>query len=73
LDILGGGKLAASGDSMQVDFAAQITGTFYFNIIEGKIANGNLITQITGLGKLSNEDVEFTGSEATSFTSEKYK
>jgi hypothetical protein len=73
LDILGGGKLAASGDSMQVDFAAQITGTFYFNIIEGKIANGNLITQITGLGKLSNEDVEFTGSEVTSFTSEKYK
>ncbi len=73
LEISGIGKLSAAGDSLQLDYLVQVTGAFYFNIIDGKITTGSLITQIGGLGKSSDEEIEFNGSEITNFNSEKYK
>lgn len=73
LEVSGSGKLTELKDTPELDFLIQISGSFNFNIAEGKIINGSLTTEAVGVTTIGKETVEFKGNSSTAFSVEKYK
>lgn len=73
LEVSGSGKLIELKDTPELDFLIQISGSFNFNIAEGKIVNGSLTTEAVGVTTIGKETIEFKGNSSTAFSVEKYK
>lgn len=73
LEVSGTGKLTELIDAPELDFLIQISGSFDFNITEGKVINGSLTTDAVGVTTIGTETIEFKGNASTAFSSEKYK
>lgn len=73
LEVSGNGKLSELRDLAELDFLMQITGTFYFNVTEGKIVGGNISVDAAGITTIGQQSVDFKGSHISTFAVEKYK
>lgn len=73
LEVSGTGNLTELSGTPELDFLIQISGSFDFNIVEGKIITGSLTTDAVGVTTIGKETVEFKGNASTAFSSEKYK
>jgi hypothetical protein len=70
MEIGGKGELAEAEASLEVEFFILAKGVFVMNIAEGKLISGSLNADVAGLGELNKSEVEFRGSQTTSFNVE---
>lgn len=73
VDVTGDGKFDDGQRKFGVNFLFKITGEYEFSIADGKMKTGNVTAEMAGVGMLDNKEVEFTGTESTSFVVEKIK
>lgn len=73
LEISGNGRLSELRDSAEFDILLRITGTFNFDVVNGKVLDGNINTEAAGVTKIGQQKVDFKGSLMSTFTIEKYK
>lgn len=73
VDVSGDGKFDDGKRKFGVNFLFKISGEYQFSIIEGKIKTGGVTAEMAGVGMLDNKEVEFSGTESTSFVVEKIK
>jgi len=66
-------SVGEGGNKLGLDFIVKITGDYYFDVTAGKMLNGNLLTEVAGIGKAGANEVEYTGSQTTSYHFEKIK
>ena len=73
VDISGKGSVGDSARKMDLDFIVKVTGDYNFDIADGKLINGSLLTEVAGIGKLGQNEIEYNGSQTTSYHFEKIK
>lgn len=66
----GRGDLAEGTNAFGVEFFILVKGEFVLNLTEGKLVSGTLNADVAGLGELNRAEVQFKGSQTTSFNVE---
>lgn len=70
MEIGGRGDLSEGTNAFGVEFFILVKGEFVLNLTEGKLLSGTLNADVAGLGELNRSEVQFKGSQTTSFNVE---
>jgi hypothetical protein len=73
VELSGHGDVEGEGPVLTADYAIAIHGSFQMLVSEGRLTGGSITAQIAAIGAMGKEEVEFSGSQTTSFHIEKLR